>query len=534
MKQQGRAHHQNRTDLPGIDAPEIQRRIARRAPEQQKQNKLKQAARDADKETGETEARVTLAPVVSAKTQAGARFVEILVFLDDDDVVVHVTNHGFPRPQTQVNVPIAMPANAPANPNLRSAPRCAYSAPMIKVSNPATTRRRIALLLTALVASAQAQVQPIGRLPGIKPAFKTEKKSAPEPPKTLSASLEEIQSAAEKGLPKPQFQLGLKYLYGEGVEEDIKTASIWITKAAEGGYPDAQYFLGIVNSVDAPKEAVAWYAKAGEQGHVKAASKLGDVYSEGKLVEADYFRAFRWYQQAAERGDTHSQFALGSLYENGLGVDQNFGEAAKWYTKAANQREPQAQVNLGNLYLHGLGVKQNKPEAYKWFRQAAYQNQKLAYVKMGLCYERGFGVTQDFDEALRWYLKGADRGDMTCQANLGRFFEEGLGVPKNPTRAAEYYRQAAEQGEIFAQLSLGSMYRSGNGVQKDLVEAYKWLQLASEKGHGAAVRDLLQKVMTPEQVAEARKRALEFHSNAEKKAVAPAQSADTAQASPSP
>ena len=533
MKQQRRAHHENRADLPGIDAPEIERRIARRAPEQKKQNKLKQAARDADKETGDTEARMILAPVAAqTKTQAGARLVEILVFLDDDDVVVHVTNHGFPPTQTQVNVPNAMPANA--IPNLRSAHRCAYSAPMTKVSNPATTLRWIALLLTALVASAHAQVQPIGKLPGIKPAFKAEKKTAPEPAKPLGPSLEEIQSAAEKGLPKPQFQLGLKHLYGEGVEEDIKTASIWITKAAEGGYPDAQYFLGIVNSVDAPKEALAWYAKAGEQGHVKAASRLGDIYSEGKLVDADYFRAYRWYQQAAEKGDTHSQFALGSLYENGLGVDQNFGEAAKWYTKAANQREPQAQVNLGNLYLHGLGVKQNMPEAYKWFRQAAYQNQKLAYVKMGLCYERGYGVTQDFDEALRWYLKGADRGDMTCQANLGRFFEEGLGVPKNPTRAADYYRQAAEQGEIFAQLSLGSMYRAGNGVQKDLVEAYKWLQLASEKGHGAAVRDLLQKVMTPEQVAEARKRALEFHAAAEKKSKEPAQSADTAQAAPAP
>ena len=375
----------------------------------------------------------------------------------------------------------------------------------------------IPILLAAGISVASAQLQPSGKRPGIKPAFGGSKQAPATENQPSAMSLDELKSGADKGLPRAQFELGLKHLYGEGVTEDIKVAATWITKAANGGYADAQYFLGIVNEVDAPDNSIKWYSKAGEQGHVKAAAKLGDVFSQGKLAEKDYFRAYRWFQQAAEKGNAHAQFSVGSLYENGLGVTQNFPEAVKWYTKAAKQREPKAQINLGNLYLHGLGVKQSAEEAYKWFRHAAYQNQPLAFVKMGVCYERGYGVTQDFDEALRWYVKGADRGNRTCQANLGRFFEEGLGVEKDPIRAAEYYRLAAEQGEIFAQLSLGSMYRAGKGVKKDLVEAYKWLVLAAEQGHGAEVRDMLQRVLTPEQVTEAKKRALDFHAAAKKK-----------------
>jgi len=50
------------------------------------------------------------------------------------------------------------------------------------------------------------------------------------------------------------------------------------------------------------------------------------------------------------------------------------------------------------------------------------------------------------------------------------------------------------------------MYRTGKGVEKDFVEAYKWLSLAAEQGHGVEVRDLLAKVLTDEQRAEAQRR----------------------------
>ena len=163
---------------------------------------------------------------------------------------------------------------------------CVYSPAMKMVFNPINARRMAAVLVVTSLTSALGQAPPLGSRPGIKPAFGA--RTAPEEPAT--ATLDEIKAAAEKGLPRAQFQLGLKYLYGEGVKDDIKTASIWVTKAANGGHSEAQYFLGMVNEADDARTASEWYAKAGEQGHVKAAAKLGEMYSEGKMGKADYVR----------------------------------------------------------------------------------------------------------------------------------------------------------------------------------------------------------------------------------------------------
>ena len=57
------------------------------------------------------------------------------------------------------------------------------------------------------------------------------------------------------------------YDNGEGVPENDKTAVKWLTKAAEQGYVDAQYNLGLMydNGEGVPendKTAVKWYTLA--------------------------------------------------------------------------------------------------------------------------------------------------------------------------------------------------------------------------------------------------------------------------------
>jgi TPR repeat protein len=53
------------------------------------------------------------------------------------------------------------------------------------------------------------------------------------------------------------------------------------------------------------------------------------------------------------------------------------------------------------------------------------------------------------------------------------------------------------------------MYYNGDGVPKDYVEAYMWFDLALATGFEDAVkyRSLVEEIMTPEQIAQARKRA---------------------------
>jgi len=70
----------------------------------------------------------------------------------------------------------------------------------------------------------------------------------------------------------------------------------------------------------------------------------------------------------------------------------------------------------------------------------------------------------------------------------------------------------ALQGDADAQFALGTMYHNGQGVTRDYVLSYKWLNRAASGGDETARKALneLEKVMTPEQIAEAQKLSREF------------------------
>ncbi len=78
--------------------------------------------------------------------------------------------------------------------------------------------------------------------------------------------------------------------------------------------------------------------------------------------------------------------------------------------------------------------------------------------------------------------------------------------------ALREWRPLAEQGDALAQASLGVMYRLGWGVPLDYVQAHLWWSLAASQGNknAASNRDKVAGMMTPEQIAEAKKLAREW------------------------
>ena len=86
-------------------------------------------------------------------------------------------------------------------------------------------------------------------------------------------------------------------------------------------------------------------------------------------------------------------------------------------------------------------------------------------------------------------------------------YEEGQGVTQNYKKAVEWYRLSAEQGHTLAQHSLGNIYREGKGIKQDYVQAHKWYNIAgaNEYEDGPKNRDIIEKQMTPVQIAEAQK-----------------------------
>lgn len=143
------------------------------------------------------------------------------------------------------------------------------------------------------------------------------------------------------------------------------------------------------------------------------------------------------------------------------------------------------------------------------WRPLAEQGNANAQHNLGVMYDFGRGVPQDVAEAARWYRAAADQGNVQAQFNLGMMYDFGDGVSEDDAEAVRWYRLAAEQGMAQAQINLGLMYGSAWLVTRDYVAAHMWLNLAVANGQYQAVdvRDEVAEQMTPEQIAEAQRRA---------------------------
>ena len=294
-------------------------------------------------------------------------------------------------------------------------------------------------------------------------------------------------------------------------------AAKWYRKAAEQGYAEAQFYLGLCyyygNGVIQDKaEAIKWYLKAADQGDVKACGNLADCYAKGEGVPQDKAESVKWYRKIAEHGDAGIQCCMGLYYANGDGVPQDKVEAAKWYRKAAEQGNVWGQFSLGMCYYNGEGVPQDLVEAVKWYRKAADQGDAGGQFNLAVCYNKGHGVVEDKAEAAKWFRKAADQGFAEAQGTLGAFYSLGIGVAVDKAEAAKWSLKAAEHGDKTGQYLLGLFYESGSGVIEDYVEAYKWFLLAGVSGHELAgiERAKLAPKMTPEQIAEAQRQSKVF------------------------
>jgi TPR repeat protein len=96
-----------------------------------------------------------------------------------------------------------------------------------------------------------------------------------------------------------QYEMGLRYADGEGVPQNHQDAMAWFAKAAENGNDKAQWKLGLgyMKGIGVPHDertAVAWFKRAANQGEIRAQSALSDAYLSGRGIPKDYVRAYTW------------------------------------------------------------------------------------------------------------------------------------------------------------------------------------------------------------------------------------------------
>lgn len=221
---------------------------------------------------------------------------------------------------------------------------------------------------------------------------------------------------AEKGDMIAQYNLGLCYEEGNGVDQDYAEAAQWFAKAAKQGSADAQVHLGVLLATGqgVKKDMSAahdMFRRSAEQGNINAHHYLGWQYYAGDGVKMDWSNAVKWLQPAAEGGLNMSQFILGYIYyTGGNGVAQDYNLAFKWFKACAEQGDENAQFYTGVCYYYGYGTKRDYKSSAEWWRKAADQGDSMSQFNLGVCYENGNGVKRDIGEAKKWYRKALDSG----------------------------------------------------------------------------------------------------------------------------
>jgi len=116
-------------------------------------------------------------------------------------------------------------------------------------------------------------------------------------------------------------------------------------------------------------------------------------------------------------------------------------------------------------------------------------------------------TTAQAQKGFRSFKPLAEQGNPLAQFNLGNMYNKGKGVPEDHAKAVHWYTKAAKQGYARAQFSLGLMYAKGEGVPENDLRAYAWSSIAAARGHakGKNFKEIIVKLMTPAQIAEAQK-----------------------------
>lgn len=127
-----------------------------------------------------------------------------------------------------------------------------------------------------------------------------------------------------------------------------------VRRLATGGVLEAVFLMGTAHDealgvAEDPAEALTWFRRAADRGHVLAQHNVGNAYAAGRGVAKDEAGAVEWWLKAARQGDTIPQLRLGEAYEHGRGVTPDLTEARRWYGDAAQRGNAAARAALTRL-----------------------------------------------------------------------------------------------------------------------------------------------------------------------------------------
>lgn len=313
--------------------------------------------------------------------------------------------------------------------------------------------------------------------------------------KNYDTTLNEVlENLSEDGNVEASLELGSRYYFGNGVEQDYSKAIRYYRRAEIHDDPMAQYSLGVmytnalgVNQDD--NRAFEYYRKSAEQGVGPAMFSLGEMYYYGQGCEKNDQQAVYWVQKAEkEYKDSNIYITLALILKDSKDdAVRDLDRAFEYIQKAVNMGSEIAFNLMGIFYENGIGIEQDYKKAFKYYSLAAEKGMEDAYINMGAFYQLGYGVEQDYKKAVECFQLGADIGNMYCLNALAMCYKNGQGVEQDYKKAFDLFLESAYAGNYAAEFNVGLAYAEEQGVAQDLREAKKWFLLSAKQGFGKAM-----------------------------------------------
>lgn len=160
--------------------------------------------------------------------------------------------------------------------------------------------------------------------------------------------------APETGDYNGDYNLGLAYLEGNGVAQDLMEARTRFCVAAEAGHADAQHVLAYMlatgrTGVTDYATAISWANKAASQQHPQALGLLGCLYFEGQGVPEDKACAAKYFRAAHQLGNLAATVFLAKMHMAGEGGEQNNEISLSLLSYAASMGHAEAQDMLDSF-----------------------------------------------------------------------------------------------------------------------------------------------------------------------------------------
>jgi TPR repeat protein len=139
--------------------------------------------------------------------------------------------------------------------------------------------------------------------------------------------------------------------------------------------PQSQYDIGVMyfKGIGVEKNyaiAYRWFYMAANQGHARAQNDMAVLLSKGLGVRQNKPEAYVWFIRAAEQGFADSQYNLGVMLSSrsGSGMPQHFILAYMWFEIAAQNGILEARNNQVRLApkMTETQLEEAKSQARKW------------------------------------------------------------------------------------------------------------------------------------------------------------------------